>query len=126
MRTPEEVVPIQSEAEFAQVLAEIRTLSGEAASKQRARRLLALKRRVESYYENRRQHIDPERLRALEELAALSQELNMGYRSRRRLSRGRIDQPHLLAPAVGPGPAQHLLHRKIGRPHQSLDDLGSQ
>ena len=73
MRTMEEVKPIQSDAEYQQVLAAIQAASAEVMSDER---LLALKQRVAVY--EQRLRIDPERLRALEELVAQAQELKMG------------------------------------------------
>ena len=74
MRTVEEVKPIQCDAEYQQVLAAIRIASGEAISDER---LLALKQRAAAY--EQRLRVDPQRLRALEELTAQAQELKMGY-----------------------------------------------
>ena len=67
MRTMEEVKPIQSDAEYQQVLAAIQAASAEVISDER---LLALKQRVAVY--EQRLRIDPERLRALEELTSRS------------------------------------------------------
>ena len=74
MRSVEDVKPIQSDAEYQQVLAAIQTASAEAMSDER---LLALKQRAAAY--EQRLRIDPERLRALDELAAQAQALKMGY-----------------------------------------------
>ena len=74
MRNVEYVKPIQSDAEHQQVLAAIQTASAEAMSDEY---LLALKQRAAAY--EQRLRIDPERLRALDELAAQAQALKMGY-----------------------------------------------
>lgn len=74
MRTVEEVKPIESDAEYHHVREAIRAASAEAMSDER---LLALRQRAEAY--EQRLQIDPERLRALAELAAQAQELKMGY-----------------------------------------------
>ena len=74
MRSVEDVKPIQSDAEYQQVLAAIQTASAEAMSDEY---LLALKQRATVY--EQRLKIDPERLRALDELAAQAQALKMGY-----------------------------------------------
>lgn len=77
MKDIEDVRPIRTEAEYRQVLEAISALSAEPPDEERERRLLALRQRVQAY--EQRQRIDPERLRALEELAAQAQELKMGY-----------------------------------------------
>lgn len=74
MRSVEDVKPIQSDAEYQQVLAAIQAASAEAMCDEC---LLALKQRAAAY--EQRFRIDPERLRALDELAAQAQALNMGY-----------------------------------------------
>ncbi|WP_333689266.1 hypothetical protein [Methylococcus capsulatus] len=74
MRTVKEVMPIRSDAEYQQVLGAIRAASDEAASDER---VLALRQRAQAY--EQRLRIDPERLRALAELAAQAQDLKMGY-----------------------------------------------
>jgi hypothetical protein len=74
MRSVEDVKPIQSDAEYQQVLAAIQTASAEAMSDECQ---LALKQRAAAY--EQRLRIDPERLRALDELAAQAQALKMGY-----------------------------------------------
>lgn len=77
MKTVDDVMPIRSDAEYRQVQQAIRTVSEEAESDVREQRLLALRQRAEAY--ERRLRVDPERLRALEELAAQAQDLKMGY-----------------------------------------------
>lgn len=72
MRTLEDVMPIQSDAEYQQVLEAIR-----AAELGNDARVLVLRQRAEAYAQRLRK--DPERLRALDELAAQAQELKMGY-----------------------------------------------
>jgi len=74
MRTVKEVMPIRSDAEYQQVLGAIQAASDEAASDER---VLALRQRAQAY--EQRLRIDPERLRALAELAAQAQDLKMGY-----------------------------------------------
>lgn len=74
MRTVDKVKPIQSDTEYQQVLEAIRAASAEAMNNEH---LLALRQRAEIY--EQRLRVDPERLRALEELAAQAQELKMGY-----------------------------------------------
>ncbi len=74
MRSVDDVKPIQSDAEYQQVLAAIQAAAAEAMSDER---LLALKQRAAAY--EQRGRIDPERLCALDELAAQAQALKMGY-----------------------------------------------
>jgi hypothetical protein len=73
----EDVMPIRSDAEYTHVLEMIRTLTANVTDETQDRHLLALKQRVEAY--EQRQRIDPQRLQALDELAAQAQELKMGY-----------------------------------------------
>ena len=73
----EDVMPIRSDAEYTHVLEIIRTLTANVTDETQDRHLLALKQRVEAY--EQRQRIDPQRLQALDELAAQAQELKMGY-----------------------------------------------
>ena len=73
----EDVMPIRSDAEYTHVLEMIHTLTANVTDGTQDRHLLALKQRVEAY--ERRQRIDPQRLQALDELAAQAQELKMGY-----------------------------------------------
>ena len=73
----EDVMPIHSDAEYTHVLEIIRTLTANVTDETQDRHLLALKQRVEAY--EQRQRIDPQRLQALDELAAQAQELKMGY-----------------------------------------------
>ena len=73
----EDVMPIRSDAEYKHVLEKIRTLSAAVADITRDGRLLALQQRAQVY--EQRQRVDPQRLQALDELAAQAQELKMGY-----------------------------------------------
>lgn len=73
----EDVMPIRSDAEYRQVLETIRTLSAAVTDETRDGRLLAMQQRVQVY--EQRQRVDPQRLQALDELAAQAQELKMGY-----------------------------------------------
>lgn len=73
----EDVMPIRSDAEYRQVLEKIRALSAAVADITRDGRLLALQQRAQVY--EQRQRVDPQRLQALDELAAQAQELKMGY-----------------------------------------------
>ena len=73
----EDVMPIRSDAEYRQVLEKIRALSAAVAYINRDGRLLALQQRAQVY--EQRQRVDPQRLQALDELAAQAQELKMGY-----------------------------------------------
>ncbi len=73
----EDVMPIRSYAEYTHVLETIRMLTANVTDETQDRHLLALKQRVEAY--EQRQRIDPQRLQALDELAAQAQELKMGY-----------------------------------------------
>lgn len=73
----QDVMPIRSDAEYRLVLEMIRTLTANVTDETQDRHLLALKQRVEAY--EQRQRIDPQRLQALDELAAQAQELKMGY-----------------------------------------------
>lgn len=70
-------MPIRSDAEYRQVLEKIRALSAAVADITRDGRLLALQQRAQVY--EQRQRVDPQRLQALDELAAQAQELKMGY-----------------------------------------------
>jgi len=73
----EDVMPIRSEFEFRQVQAEILAASENPAGEVRDRYLQALRQRVQAYQQ--RKQMDPQRLQALDELAAQAQELKMGY-----------------------------------------------
>ena len=73
----EDVMPIRSDAEYRQVLEKIRALSAAVTDVTRDGRLLALQQRAQVY--EQRQRVDPQRLQALDELAAQAQELKMGY-----------------------------------------------
>ena len=73
----EDVMPIRSDAEYRQVLEKIRALSAAVADITRDGRLLALQQRAQVY--EQRQRVDPQRLQALDELAAQAQEMKMGY-----------------------------------------------
>lgn len=73
----EDVMPIRSDAEYRQVLEKIRALSAAVADITGDGRLLALQQRAQVY--EQRQRVDPQRLQALDELAAQAQELKMGY-----------------------------------------------
>lgn len=73
----EDVMPIRSDAEYRQVLEKIRALFAAVADITRDGRLLALQQRAQVY--EQRQRVDPQRLQALDELAAQAQELKMGY-----------------------------------------------
>ncbi len=73
----EDVMPIRSDAEYTHVLETIRMLTANVTDETQDQHLLALKQRVEAY--EQRQLIDPQRLQALDELAAQAQELKMGY-----------------------------------------------
>lgn len=73
----EDVMPIRTDAEYRQVLEKIRALSAAVADITRDGRLLALQQRAQVY--EQRQRVDPQRLQALDELAAQAQELKMGY-----------------------------------------------
>ena len=77
LRYVEDVMPIRSDLEFRQVQAEILAASEVSAGDVRDRQLKALQQRVEAYQQ--RQQLDPQRLQALDELAAQAQELKMGY-----------------------------------------------
>jgi hypothetical protein len=77
LRNVEDVMPIRSDLEFQQVQAEILAASKVSAGEVRDRRLKPLQQRVEAYQQ--RQRLDPQRLQALDELAAQAQELKMGY-----------------------------------------------
>lgn len=67
-------MPIQSGAEYQLVLEAIRAASDETANDER---VLALRQRAEAH--EQRLRVDPERLRALAELATQAQDLKMGY-----------------------------------------------
>ncbi len=73
----EDVMPIRSDAEYRHVLGTIRTLAENITDEARDGQLLALQQRVQVY--EQRQRVDPQRLQALDELAAQAQELKMGY-----------------------------------------------
>lgn len=73
----EDVMPIRSDAEYRQVLEKIRALSAAVTDVTRDGRLLALQQRAQVY--EQRQRVDPQRLQALDELAAQAQDLKMGY-----------------------------------------------
>ena len=73
----EDVMPIRSDAEYRHVLGTIRTLAENVTDVTRDGRLLALQQRAQVY--EQRQRVDPQRLQALDELAAQAQELKMGY-----------------------------------------------
>ena len=73
----EDVMPIRSDVEYTHVLETIRMLTANVTDETQDQHLLALKQRVEAY--EQRQRIDPQRLQALDELAAQAQELKMGY-----------------------------------------------
>jgi hypothetical protein len=73
----EDVMPIRSDAEYRQVLEKIRALSAAVTDVTRDGRLLAMQQRAQVY--EQRQRVDPQRLQALDELAAQAQELKMGY-----------------------------------------------
>jgi uncharacterized protein YbjQ (UPF0145 family) len=73
----EDVMPIRSDAEYRHVLETIRTLATNVTDETRDGQLLALQQRVQVY--EQRQRVDPQRLQALDELAAQAQELKMGY-----------------------------------------------
>lgn len=70
-------MPIRSDAEYRLVLETIRTLTANVTDKTQDRHLLALQQRARVY--EQKQRVDPQRLQALEELAAQAQELKMGY-----------------------------------------------
>ena len=73
----QDVMPIRSDAEYRLVLETIRTLTANVTDETQDRRLLALQQRARVY--EQKQRVDPQRLLALEELAAQAQELKMGY-----------------------------------------------
>jgi uncharacterized protein YbjQ (UPF0145 family) len=73
----EDVMPIRSDAEYRHVLGTIRKLAANVTDEARDGHLLALQQRVQVY--EQRQRVDPQRLQALDELAAQAQELKMGY-----------------------------------------------
>ena len=73
----QDVMPIRSDAEYRLVLETIRTLTANVTDETQDRRLLALQQRARVY--EQKQRVDPQRLQALEELAAQAQELKMGY-----------------------------------------------
>jgi len=77
MKDVKDVMPIRSQTEYESVLQAIETLSKDGASDARDCRLRDLRQRAEAY--EQRQRIDPERLRALEDLANEAQKLGMGY-----------------------------------------------
>ncbi len=73
----QDVMPIRSDAEYRLVLETIRTLTANVTDETQDRHLLALQQRARAY--EQKQRVDPQRLEALEELAAQAQELKMGY-----------------------------------------------
>jgi uncharacterized protein (DUF2236 family) len=73
----QDVMPIRSDAEYRLVLETIRTLTANVTDETQDRHLLALQQRARAY--EQKQRVDPQRLQALEELAAQAQELKMGY-----------------------------------------------
>jgi len=77
LRNVEDVMPIRSDLEFQQVQAEILAASEVSAGEVPDRQLKALQQRVQAYQQRKR--LDPQRLQALDELAAQAQELKMGY-----------------------------------------------
>ena len=73
----EDVMPIRSDAEYRRVLGTIRTLAANVTDETRGGQLLVQQQRAQVY--EQRQRVDPQRLQALDELAAQAQELKMGY-----------------------------------------------
>ena len=73
----EDVMPIRSDAEYKHVLETIRTLSAAVTHETQDGHLLALQQRAQVYEQSQR--VDPRRLQSIDDLAAQSQELKMGY-----------------------------------------------
>jgi len=73
----QDVMPIRSDAEYRLVLETIRTLTANVTDETQDRHLLAPQQRARAY--EQKQRVDPQRLQALEELAAQAQDLKMGY-----------------------------------------------